>query len=71
MRSTSSAVEIVGVSLNDTAAVIAVTGGSVNVNSPFQGNLALTVASGGTQFRYAAVTLNTAGSSYIGFSAEL
>ena len=71
MRSTTSAVEIVGVSLNDTAAVIAVTGGSVNVNSPFQGNLALTVASGGTQFRYAAVTLNTAGSSYIGFSAEL
>ena len=71
MRSTTSAVEIVGVSLNDTAAAIAVTGGLINVNSPFQGNLVLTIASGGTQFRYASVTLNTAGSSYIGFSAEL
>ncbi len=71
MRSQTTAVEIVGVSLNDTAAVYAVTSGSVNVNSPFQGNLNLGIASGGTQFRYAAVTLNTAGSSYIGFSAEL
>jgi hypothetical protein len=71
MRAQTTAVEIVGVSINDTASVIAVTGGSVNVNSPFQGNLSLTVASGGTQFRFGAVTLNTASTSYIGFSAEL
>jgi hypothetical protein len=71
MRAQSTAVEIVGVSINDTAAVIAVTGGNVNVNSPFQGNLSLNVASGGTQFRFGAVTLNTASTSYIGFSAEL
>ena len=71
MRAQTTAVEIVGVSINDTASVIAVTGGNVNVNSPFQGNLSLNVASGGTTFRYGAVTLNTAGSSYIGFSAEL
>ena len=71
MRAQTTAVEVVGVSINDTASVIAVTAGSVNVNSSFQGNLSLTVASGGTQFRYGAVTLNTASTSYLGFSAEL
>jgi hypothetical protein len=68
---TASYVEFSNVALNDTAAVMAATNVIVNSAGLKTSNLNVTVASGGTAFRFARITNNNNTAGYLGWSAEL
>ena len=71
MRVRTGAVEFSNVAINDTAAVIAVTAVTVNADGINATNINLTVASGGTAFRFGRIVNNNNSAGYLAWSAEL
>ena len=71
MRVRTGAVEFSNVAINDTAAVIAVTAVTVNADGINASNVNLTVASGGTAFRFGRIVNNNNSAGYLAWSAEL
>ena len=71
MRTNTGSVEYSNVAINDTASVIAVTAVTVNAGGLKSSNLNLTVASGGTQYRFGRIVNNNNAAGYLAWSAEL
>jgi hypothetical protein len=71
MRIATGAVEFSNVGFNDASSVIAATNVLVNQGGTKTSNLTMTVASGGTQFRFARIINNNNTAGYLGWSAEL
>ena len=71
MRVAVNTLDYANIAVNDTAAVIAGTGIIVNEGGTKASNLNVTVASGGTQYRFGRLVNNNSTAGYLAWSAEL